>query len=224
MKEHPVLFSTPMVQANLDNRKGMTRRTTGLDNINNDPDRFEFVRIQHYCDCCKAVFRNLSTGSTHIIRCRYGEPGDLLWVRETGFDARPFKSAPLFKDGPNFYYKADNSFIGDHKWSPSIHMSKDVARIWLQVEEIRVERLKDISEEDAIAEGIENYGPFGEYKGSPNPNGGMMRFRAYERAARAFQDLWEEINGQLSWDANPWVWVVKYKVLSTTGKPKTEPG
>jgi hypothetical protein len=104
-------------------------------------------------------------------------------------------------------------------WRPSIHMPKAAARLWLLLEGIGAERLQDISEEDAIAEGIEKYGPFGEYKGAIHPNGGSMKFRAYERASRAFQDLWEGINGEDSWKINPWVWTLKFKELSKEGRP-----
>jgi len=100
-------------------------------------------------------------------------------------------------------------------------MPKAAARIWLQVEEIRVERLQDITEESAIAEGIIDYedGTYKNYftqKGLREQDGVDCIL-----AKGSFQSLWCSINGLESWDANPWVWVVKFKVLSTTGKPRT---
>jgi len=110
-------------------------------------------------------------------------------------------------------------------WTPAIHMPKAAARIWLEVVSIGVERLQDISEEDAKGEGILFYN-----------DEGRNRYKDYSDAARGYDDLklgypsfgiaktsfctlWEKINGRESWNANPWVWVVEYKVLSTTGKP-----
>ena len=97
-------------------------------------------------------------------------------------------------------------------------MPKEAARIFLKLTNVRCERLQDISEEDAVAEGIERYGPFGEFKGDPHPSGGMMRFRAYRKAARAFQDLWDSINAKkYPWKSNPWVWVYDFERIE---KPK----
>lgn len=219
MKEKPILFNTPMVQAILDGRKTMTRRIVNIDasewgNTNvraTDQDSVEqLFKHRIFCD------------ETQIVKCRYGKPIDMLWVRETWMEN---PNVDFFPDEP-YYFKASKSkqFLEEwpNSWRPSIHMKKDAARIWLQIEEIRVERLQDISEEDAKAEGIEEYGPFGEYKGSIHPSGGCMRYRAYGKASRAFEDLWVEINGEDSWKATPWVWVIKFKVLSTTGRPELE--
>jgi hypothetical protein len=80
-----------------------------------------------------------------------------------------------------------------------------------------IEKLQDISEEDAIKEGIEKYGPFGEYKGEPHPRGGSMKFRAYKKAARAFQDIWESIypnHPTKAWELNPYVWVITFEKVN----------
>ena len=85
------------------------------------------------------------------------------------------------------------------------------------ITDIRVEKLQDISEEDAIKEGIEKYGPFGEYKGEPHPRGGSMKFRAYKKAARAFQDIWESIypnHPTKAWELNPYVWVITFEKVN----------
>ncbi|MDA3867612.1 MAG: hypothetical protein PF489_12815 [Salinivirgaceae bacterium] len=207
IKERPILFSTPMVQAILAGQKTQTRRICKHQN-------WSFSEISD-------VNNNGITQKTdRDVSCRYGQVGDLLWVRETWMQ-NPNKE--YFPEEP-IYYKASKSkqFIEEFptSWKPSIHMHKINSRIWLKITDIRVERIQRISDEDAILEGIEKYGPFDEYKGSLHPGGGMMRYRAYSNPSRAFQDLWENINGNDSWKENPWVWVIKFEVISTTGKPK----
>lgn len=232
-KEHPILFSTPMVQAELEDRKNQTRRTTGLDKINEEPGIYEYhgtLKDNPLIHVFARIWKGTHVETIHI-KCPYGQPGDLLWVREK------FRFQEAFDyDGEHYpeqywYYASvaekwldfdgDVDYRDDYKWKPSIHMPKAAARIWLEITDIKVERVQSISEEDAKAEGIEKYGPFGKFKGSRHPGGGMMQFRAYSKAARAFQDLWQDINGEESWNSNPWVWVIKFKVISTTGKPKT---
>lgn len=235
MQEKPILFSTPMVQANLDGRKTNTRRTRGLEKINENPNDWQFEWGDY---SCKLPFRftQLSTVNEKTIadrsfhqeavKCPHGQPGDVLWVRES------------FAEKLAFYkYKADfkdQDSVFNHSWKPSIHMPKAAARIWLQVEEIRVERLQDISEEDMIHEGILipvserntpcfilgtansafSFLPDGCFADGATPPTKKQILFAY------WAELWSKINGRESWDANPWVWVVKYKMLSTTGKPQ----
>lgn len=236
MKEIPILFSTQMVHAILEGRKTMTRRIVKTTQKGWNCQNMEFTHSENILtsEISKKYKRQASqivgfhaffTDKEHMghqlgIKCRFGQPGDVLWVRETWMDAPNRHMAPQ----EPYYFKASQSkqFLEEwpNSWSPSIHMPKVASRIWLQVEEIRMERLKIITEDDAKAEGIEEYGPFGEYKGSKHPSGGLMRYRAYNKASRAFEDLWNDINGENSWKANPWVWVVKFKVLSITGKPE----
>lgn len=124
--------------------------------------------------------------------CPYGQPGDHLWVRETflgwyNTDDGSFSHAAAYRaDG----YKLENG----EKWRPSIHMPRAASRITLEITGVRVERLQDISPEDCLAEGIR-----GEHG-----NGRCDLTTAYA-------DLWEQINGLGSWDANSWVWVVEFK-------------
>ncbi len=217
MKEIPILFSTSMVQAILDGRKTMTRRMTDLEVINEMPSGWKLsaVLIGKIKGILNSFFRFESIKSDYIAdrTCRYGQPGDILWVRE---------SFSFWLDA--IKYKADGeSVLKGFKYKPSIHMRKDYARIWLQVEEVRVERLQDIGWNDAIAEGIhvkywgeDTSEPYAYRKSKPE---GIAT--DYKRSPiEAFQDLWTEINGPESLKINPWVWVVKYKVLSTTGKPE----
>ncbi|MCP9290027.1 hypothetical protein [Gracilimonas sediminicola] len=131
--------------------------------------------------------------------CPYGKEGDLLYVRETWQKIRGFNKA-------QFIYKADDSpiFKGEgFKWKPSIHMPKEASRIWLKVKEVTVERVQDITEADCYREGIE--------------------LDNHPRNVRSlFKELWNSINESrgYGWDKNPWVWVVKFEVISTNGRPE----
>lgn len=219
MKEIPILFSTPMVQAILDGRKTMTRRMTGLDQVNEDPDAIEFVRFQEYKDgSYRAIFQHELADEPGSVKCPYGKSGDLLWVRET------WRKSDFPEADGIYEFKANmpNPDAAWNKgiWKPCIHMPKAAARIWLQVEEIRVERLREISQEDAIAEGMKFNRLFDEWGGVVKHPTVEDHFRWYSNPADAFNNLWITINGMESFKSNPWVWVVKFKVLSTTGKPQ----
>jgi hypothetical protein len=145
--------------------------------------------------------------------CKYGKPSDMLWVRETWQE-----STFLPKDDPDFgyIYRASGNGMaweqGDDtwRWKPSIHMPKSASRIWLMIEDIRVERVQEINEEDAMAEGVDYHW----YNKEANIK--------IQSAKSLFKELWVSINGQASWNANPWVWVIQFRVLSTTGKPSDE--
>lgn len=123
--------------------------------------------------------------------CPYGRPGDGLWVRETW--------APNSQAGV-FSYAADWAAGVKHvsRWRPSIHMPRAASRISLEVVGVRVERLREISEADALAEGCAD---------SEMVDGVPMWCSAVEK----YMDLWEKINGEGSWAVNPWVWVVEFR-------------
>lgn len=204
--ERPILFSTEMIQANLEGRKTQTRREVkglALDWLGSNGFTPEYVALAENA------------------LCPYGKPGDLLWVKETWANLNgDFPKADPFR-----IFKADLINPNQHgpvTWKPSIHMPKEAARIWVMVEEIRVERLQDISEEDALAEGVMEFedGTFKNYytkKGLRAEDGVECLL-----AKGSFQSLWTSINGMDSWDANPWVWVVRYRILSTHGRPSLE--
>jgi hypothetical protein len=239
-KEHPILFSTPMVQAILEGKKSITRRiikipemspliddwqiqtvSEGMGGVPGDDDDFEIVN-----------------GNAWIadLKCRYGKKDDILWVREKwGY----LQNDP--SNGLKFRTEIDETAAGLYKWRPSIHMPKEAARIWLEVLSIKVERLHDISDADIISEGV---------RVPVSEEGGVLFKLGEENSAWRFMpeqwqidrhvenrgkekytptehdllfahwaELWCEINGRESWDANPWLWVIEFKVLSTTGKP-----
>lgn len=153
------------------------------------------------------------------IPCPYGEPGDRLWIRETWYD--DFGGADLPRscdvDGmpDGILYRADHDCRnfeagcpcnpdGNGKrseWRPSIHMPRWASRLTLEVTGIRVERLQDISEEDAKAEGVSDSGV-----------GNMRAFAMMGRHRYWFASLWDSINGKrASWESNPFVWVVSFR-------------
>lgn len=152
VRERPILFSGAMIRAILEDRKGQTRRTRSLDVFNTAPiECWEVagqgvgggMRNQDYL----AVFYNNITGQSITVRSPYGRPGDRLWVRETWVN-----------NFGQILYRADcypDSFeYGAKGWKPSIHMPRALSRITLENVAVRVERLRDISEEDARTEGV----------------------------------------------------------------------
>jgi hypothetical protein len=193
VKEIPIIFSTPMVRAITEGRKTQTRRIVKYPPSGSEDEQWLEI---------------LSSG-----KCPYGSTGDLLWVRETVCNAGT-------KDKPYYLYKANGCEPRDQtkKWSPSIHMPKAAARIWLEVKHITVQLLHDITEEDALDEGIRQFTKDEKLSkfGLPDWNWQDMPKTAID----AIRILWIKINGEENWTKNPWVWAIEFKVLSTTGKPE----
>ena len=198
-KEIPILFSTPMVQAILTGRKTQTRRIIkNLDGFEYNPVAARAMGISRDSVPLKPLTKNYLR--KRIIRCPYGQPGDLLWVREkwtqNGLDY--FRYAADWGDGKYETGEPKGTFLNKSvpenfrgKWKPSIHMPKEAARIWHEVTGIRVERIADISEEDCIAEGI-HLQETGFYCWEPDLG---LQFSA-RSAKEAFRKLWKLINGQ----------------------------
>lgn len=139
--------------------------------------------------------------------CRYGGPGDRLWVRET-FAKIPGQTRPWIETDYRATYTHGDR-MGDHlglkkRWTPAIHMPRAACRILLELTDVRVERLQDISEADAIAEGAPCVD---EVTGREVLFPSVSKCGTYRLGYRA---LWESINGPGSWDANPWVWVLSF--------------
>lgn len=209
MRERPILFSAPMVRALLAGTKTQTRRVVkGIDPANLDSTMTKAQWRQVNRD------RPVSFGPTYF--CPYGQPGDRLWVRETWAFGIHALAAKRDEDGP-FVYAADGTTHGRlcERWRPSIHMPRHACRLILEITGVRVERLHEISEADARAEGC----PFtwdGKQYEPPLPQ--VDSWQGYGRAS--FSLLWSQINGADSWTANPWVWVVEFRVL----QPRTDGG
>jgi hypothetical protein len=186
--------------------------------------------------------RMLGKKKPPISLCPYGKVGDALWVRENFKVHRVVNHFVItYSDGSKrqFYYKDftlhalkllnKNKSVNTNKWIPSIFLLKELSRIWLQVADVSIERLRAITEEDAIAEGVGS--GFQMNAGWPDyqhiKNG--MCTLTQDTARMSYASLWDSINyvkpkanGPVptsKWSSNPWVWVIKFKVLSTTGKP-----
>lgn len=185
MKERPILFSAPMVRALLDGSKTQTRRVV-------KPSKCRYFGVPlAACELAGEV------NSGEYANSIYGQPGDRLWVRETWLQTNPFTKGGLHTYG---YRASDAVEFPDAVWKPSIHMPRAASRITLEITAVRVERLQDISEEDAIAEGVKWFSSGAvECPGMP------------ETPIDAYRSLWEKINGPGSWEKNPWVWCISFK-------------
>lgn len=199
-KERPILFSAPMVRAILEGRKTQTRRVVKPQPIGADYwTRSDTVYPQGL------FWPNRINSEPAFLKPRYGQPGDRLWVRET------WAHVGCEDEGvPEHYvYRADGGDYSDweslegepFRWRPSIHMPRWASRLTLEITGVRVERLQEISETDAKAEGVEASGAVEMKDGSP----------CY---TLPFERLWERINGCDSWAANPWVWVYEFQPIA----------
>lgn len=198
VKERPILMNAEMVRAVLEDRKMQTRRVVKHQElIEYDESDGSLIHV-HATDC-----PNYCDYACHRL-CPYGQEGDRLWVRET-FCEMVERHRP-----PKFSYRADTSADGEecrldfvrcgypYRWKPSIHMPRWASRITLEITGVRVERLQEISEADAIAEGVSSWAI-------------ENNLRGYW--VTAFSRLWESINGPGSWATNPWVWVIEFRRL-----------
>lgn len=202
MKERPILFSAPMVRALLAGTKTQTRRILKLKwgfDVEERDDGTLWPWAQHP-DCDDDVW----------MPCPQGEIGDQLWVRETWAYGTHAMAAERDEDGP-FVYAADGTTHGRlcDRWTPSIHMPRWASRISLEITALRAERLQDISDADARAEGIEGMAgdPECGHRNYLDQSGKDWTLSPRE----SFQSLWESINGPASWAKNPWVWVVEFE-------------
>lgn len=253
MSERPILMSGPMVRAILAGTKTQTRRVVKSPAKNMQAAGCAVIKRREpgdpwYGDHVWSMRGRMGvwgdyTHERFMQLCPYGVPGDLLWVREswatsTGLDHR--KPSEMEKPGVGYgwpiWYGADDgavtwrgsegggpAFTTRGSGRPSIHMPRWASRITLRVTSVRVERVQDISEEDARAEGVKPlgrshravYGMTLEGVGPVYPAPAADIIAGGESwttsAARSFRGLWESINGAESWTANPWVWVVGFE-------------
>jgi hypothetical protein len=192
MKSKPILFSTPMIQAILEGRKTQTRRI-----VKPQPKQeLDFFGWELHPKKLQVAF---GTGNKvdSFHKFPFGQVGDVLWVRET------FGTG---KESGKTYYKAnagDFNMLVD-KWKPSIFMPKDAARIWLRITNIKIERLQDITEEDAREEGVFKTNAVNEWYY-------MENVYNTDSPLIAFKRLWQSINGDESWKSNPFVWVIEFE-------------
>ncbi|EJG02266.1 hypothetical protein [Flavobacterium sp. F52] len=222
----PILFSTPMVKAILDDEKTQTRRTKGLEEINKNPDAWRAMQSNFsskvpFSGCVNRIGRDLfiffrSDSETLEIKVPY-QIGNILWVRETSITLR---DEHLEGREGNIYYKTEerpltSDFLKEcgYKWTPAIHMKKTSCRVFLKVKSVRAERLHEITIEDALSEGIEKAPWAPGWKHYTNPSKYLKDkfYGAMHGTVISFMSLWMKINGKESLDLNPWVWVIEFE-------------
>jgi hypothetical protein len=206
MTDRPIIFSAAMVRALLEGRKTQTRRIYKVP----AGSYVEQGRVWAMTDGCAYGDKALPYA-----------PGDRLYVREAHAlwaDDESRRAAQLIEgsDDPciyraDFHDGADCLAMGGDRWRPSIHMPRWASRITLTVTEVRVQRLQDISEADAVAEGIQKGEPTGELSRLLGCVWGFDGFR-YSNPVVAYRDLWNSLHGPDAWDANPWVVAVSFTV------------
>lgn len=215
MKSRPILFSAPMVRALRDGSKTQTRRVCKT-RTQGQTDIIGYALME---DMNEADDGTREGEAWKRIPCPYGVPGDQLWVRESFacFGSSDSITPPVPR-GCQIRFLADRNTPDPTCWvpmpadakkptpslrgKPSIHMPRWASRITLEIESVRIERLQDISEEDAMAEGCGYLLAEHEYlDGNP------------DQYRQCYRILWEQINGTGSWDANPWVWALEFKRL-----------
>lgn len=213
-KERPILVTTALVPPILRDKKTQTRRLRGLNEINQSPDDWKLVSFQRstlHNGQWAAFFSNLVGGMNMVVPCPYGGPGDRLWVRETfqfyfpntidesemvreiwrakNERRRPEGSVVCYRatDKLPLIISPDGDEIG---WTPSIHMPRWASRITLELTDVRVQRLLEITAADVVAEGFQ-----------------------FSSDIEQFKATWKKLNGADSWDENPWVWALTFDRL-----------
>lgn len=181
MKERPILMSGPMVRATLEGTKTQTRRVMV-------PQPAAGVRHEQII-VGEPSPSGYTDGHGRPLRCPYGRPGDQLWVRETWAE-----------DGRGYTYRATNE-TWPHHWAPSIFMPRAACRLFLEIINIKVERIRDIIGADVLAEGVSF------------PDGTGITASEINARWEPFRRLWNDLNAKrgYSWEDNPWVWVITYK-------------
>lgn len=211
VKERPILFSGEMVRAILDGRKTQTRRVVNRKHL-------PFV---------ESLLGGLLDGKWNQRPMPYGRPGDRLWVRE----------AHTISNGGDAIYRVDYPANAEARglenippesevrWRPSIHMPRWASRITLEITDVRVERVRSISRDDAMAEGVERVpapimaAAWRDYRGGPAD--------WVTDPVRSFSGLWDSINAGrgYGWDTNPWVWVIEFRrMLPESNSTRNEAG
>jgi len=191
MKEHPIIFSPPMVKAILEGRKTVTRRV-----IKPQPEYHHGAGKRESYSWKGGVYalNFYPDNSTILDHCPYGKKGDVLWVRETW-------ACEQGTTEKHYFHKASYELLisGERlikKWNSPRFMPREAARLFLEVKSIRVKRLQDISEADAVREGL------------PESMTGASKY-----SSGCFRHLWDSLNADrgYSWESNPWVWVIEFR-------------
>lgn len=219
MRERPILFSGPMVRAILEGRKTQTRRVAK-----------KSVRHPDLGNLYTPGALVLEHEPQHVIEraCPYGQPGDRLWVREATIKVEDHGyEGPVYVESDEGRACLDGGLAPDPddcvevepyelRIRPSIHMPRSYCRIVLEIVSVRVERLQDINDADAQAEGVEgHYVEDGWYwRNYLLSDADAAVSPMLTSAEDSFRSLWESINGAGTWAANPWVWAVEFRRIT----------
>lgn len=217
-KERPIIFDTQSVRAILDGRKTQTRRVM---RYQPPSDEFQLSRLMDTTDSSKRKSigklhwvkidgLNILDDTNKFFNCPYGSAGDWLWVKET-FARMDDESG--YGSG-YFEYKASCANSESFIWTPSIHMPRHAARIFLQIKNVSIERLNDITEEDASNEGIRKFivGSGDTRLGSGAVYGLDSESACGFSYAHGFINHWESIHRPVSWHKNPFVWKIEFEI------------
>lgn len=198
MTEHPIIFSGEMVRAILEGRKTQTRRTIRLRKLfgeeKRNPD--DVCNVSDFSKAPPSIYSEygfyFDLGDDIVIyQCPYGNIGDHLWVREK-----------FSISGNGYFYATDVDGMVKVAWSSPIHMPRQASRITLEIVNVRVEQLQQITDDDAIAEGVDL-----------SINIGTQKKMGKAWAKVRFEQGWNRLNAKrgFSWASNPWVWVIEFK-------------
>lgn len=210
MAERPILFRGVMVRAILNGGKTQTRRI-----MKPEPAKEkEFLVANGVC------FKSLR-GSQRVSHTPYGRPGDTLWVREAWRVGKGYDDvAGSTFTSPAVWYEADSNGNAPNeragRYRHARFMPRWASRVILEISSVRVERLKDISPEDAVAEGLVEVNKGYRLNGYGLP--GWEQHECRFSPVDAYERLWNIINGRGAWDKNPWVWVIEFKRHGAQGK------
>lgn len=206
MTERGMIFNAEMVRAILDGRKTQTRRIMKVQPESNQLGLLLITDSTKHSDIGKYHWAESNATGNHVrsklFLCPFGAVGDRIWVRETfcpvddtQYDGEKwvdYRATPRYEASHPAGWDSAPNDAEALKWRPSIHMPRWASRILLEITDVRVERLRSMSQDDARAEGvIAASGPM--------------------EAGLAFRELWDSIYGEESWKANPWVWVIEFK-------------
>jgi hypothetical protein len=205
--QRPILFSTAMVQAILMGDKTQTRRIVKIPEEVQYSDNYQIQTVNEALggDCDPTSGWEFSNGNEWLadLKCPYGAPDDILWVRESWCLTQPYGPEEYYfgyKAGTTHGNKASEKYdySSPDIWKPSIHMPREACRLFLKIVSVGVERLQNISNADSLAEGISAF---------PLVEDGKTRILY----GATFDQSEQKINGTGSWTANPWVWVVEFE-------------
>ena len=203
MREHPIMFSAPMVRAILDGKKTQTRRV-----VKAQPEIVEYTAPFGWNTWCFSGGDYSGCGRV-VCSSPYGDPGDRLWVREGFSEWADDMTKTALKATEPCLYRADYTDtapvldIGGCRWKSPLYMGRSYSRIDLLVKSVRVQRLQEITEADAVAEGVDAIHAMTRFNCAGNPSNDVIH---------AYRSVWDSINARKHpWASNPWVWVVEFE-------------